>query len=102
MALRSPPALALDGAAPLADGALEDVFAAVGLVLDPDEVFFLLEQPLTSSAAAMETTPANCTGRRRRCEVTRDLQIGPGEPGRFGAGVARPGQISIDAPHLAS
>jgi hypothetical protein len=74
----------------------------VGVVPDPDEVFFLLEQPLTSSAAATETTPTNCTGRRRRCEVTRDLQVRPGEPGRFGAGVARPGQVSTDATHLAS
>jgi hypothetical protein len=107
IAFRSwPEAPAVDGAGALLDGAgaLLDGAAAVvvGVLLEPVEVAFLLEQPLTSRAAATETTPTSCSGRRRRCEVTRDLLDRPGGPGRFGAGVARPGQVSTDATHLAS
>jgi len=43
-----------------------DVLAAGLLAVEP----FLLEQPLTSNAAAMMATPAACAGRRRRSEVT--------------------------------
>ena len=81
MAFRSwPLAPAVDGAVALDE--LDEGAAAlvVGVLLEPVEVAFLLEQPLTSSAAATDTTPTSCTERRRRCEVTRDLQIRPGGP----------------------
>jgi len=72
----------------LAAGLLElEVLVAGVFELPPLPVeLFLLEQPLTNSAAAIVTTPATCAGRRRRSGVTQTSWSGRDTPGGVGRG----------------